>query len=505
MSLGVHTVRVGIFNVDSTGSRIDKDNQLTSINQLRYSRQEALVIPDAGILNSNNYPSIKSYIEAEAADGYQLLYMDASFIITGTTTTNTPNNNTDVNVVGFTNGLSDAFGRLRISQPFSIFDSIFRYGDDPFKWNHTIVNNSGNAEVTHLSHQSSMALTLGTASGDSIIRETKRVFAYQAGKSFLILSTFAMAQPKAGLRQRVGYFGANDGVNLMSENTDLYFVIRKSTSGSVNDTDEKVAQSNWNVDTLDGSGGAGNPSGIQLNVQNTQILFADIEWLGVGTVRVGFVIGGVFVCCHRYDHANAGFASVYMKTALLPLRYEITNTGVTGSGSTLKQICSTVISEGGYENRGKTWSASSALAGKSISDVSLTPIISIRLKSSNVDSVAVPSSVEILGLTNAAYKWYVVYGTVLTDSNFLSAGTYSNVEVDTSATGLTYTNGRVVTEGFFVGSAKGGSATIGESQVPFTLQIGRSLAGVSDIVTIAALATSNNDKAVASVTWSEYV
>lgn len=504
MSLGVHTVRVGIFNVDASGNRIDKDSSATSINQLRYSRQEALVIPDSSIANSNNYPNIKTYIDAEAMDGYQLLYMDASFIITGTPVSTT-NGNQDVNVASFGNGLSDAFGRLRTSEPFTIFDSIFRYGDDPYKWNHTIVNNSGNAAVTYLSDQSSIALSVGTANGDSVIRETKRVFAYQAGKSFLILSTFAMAAPKAGLRQRVGYFGADDGVYLMSEGTSLFFVIRKSTSGTVNDTDEKVVQSSWNVDTLDGSGGSSNPSGILLDVESTQILFVDIEWLGVGTVRVGFVIDGVFICCHKFHHANAGLDRVYMKTALLPLRYEIANTSTTASNSTLKQICSTVISEGGYENRGKTWSASNALAGKSISDTTITPIISIRLKSTNIDSVVVPSSVEVLGLTNAAYKWYVIYGSTLTGSSFVSAGTNSNVEYDTTASSMTFTNGRVVTEGFFVGSAKGGSATIGESQVPFTLQLGRSLAGVSDIVTIAALATTNNDKAVASITWSEYV
>lgn len=504
MSMSVHTVRVGIFNVDAYGNRINKDNITTSINQLKYSRQDALVIPDAAIYNSANYPTIKAYIDAEAADGYELLYMDVSFIITGTPVGGSKDNPINADISGLPDGISDAFGRIRTSEPFTIFESVFKYGDDPFKWNHTITNNSGMASVNHLSNESSISLSLGGTSGDSIIRETKSVFAYQPGKSFLVLMTFVMAQPISGLRQRVGFFGANDGVYFMAENTSLFFVIRKSTSGVANDTDEKVAQEDWNVDTLDGSGDINNPSGILLDVQSTQIMFSDIEWLGVGTVRVGFVIDGRFICCHKFNHANNGFDTVYMKTALLPIRYEITNTATTGISNTLKQICSTVLSEGGYENRGKTWSASSILTGRAISDVTITPVISIRLKSANIDAVAVPSSVEILGLTNNAYKWYLIFGSTLTDSDFKSAGTYSTVEYDTSATAVSFTNGRIVTEGFFVGSAKGGSSTIGQSEMPFTLQIGRDLAGKSDIVTVAALATSNNDKAVASITWSEY-
>lgn len=401
--------------------------------------------------------------------------------------------------------VSDAFGRLKVSNPYTLFDSSFRYQDNTAKWNHSTTNNSGSVAVNYLPNENAIGLALGTSDGDSIIRETKRVFSYQPGKSLLVLSTFVMATPKANLRQRVGFFGANDGIYFMTEGTSKYFVIRKSTSGSVDDTTEKILQSSWNTDTLDGSGNANNPSGILLDVTRTQIFYCDIEWLGVGTVRAGFVINGEFVCCHKFHHANVnGFTSVYMKTATLPLRYEITNTGVTGSASTMKQICSSVISEGGYEDHGNVWSATSALAGKGISDTAWTPLVSIQLKSNRLDAVVVPLFCEVYGFTNAPYKWALISNPTLVGSNFVTMGADSNVNYDVTASSLTFPNGRIITQGFFAGSAKGGGSLMGGNQLQFASQLGRTLGGVSDILTLAAFATSNNDKAVGSLAWSEH-
>jgi hypothetical protein len=414
--------------------------------------------------------------------------------------------NASINISGATLSLgsqTDAFGRLRTSDPFTLFDSSFRYGDNSIKWNSSITNNSGTAAVNHLSNESSMELKVGTNSGDSIIRETKRVFLYQPGKSLLVMNTFVMSQPKVNLRQRIGYFGSSDGIYFMTEGTNKYVVIRKSTSGSVDDTTEKILQANWNVDTLDGTGSANNPSGKLLDVTKPQILFTDIEWLGVGTVRIGFVINGEFIVVHKFHHANTnGFSSVYMKTATLPIRYEITNTGVTSEASTMKQICSTVISEGGFENRSLGRSVSNALSGKNVSASNYTPLVSIRLKSTHLDAVVVPSIFETFGLTNAAYKWAIIINPTLSGENFTSSVAESSVEHDIDATSLS--GGAVVSEGVFVGTNKGGNTLLGLNEVNFSLQIGRSLAGISDIITLAARATTNNDKATGFLSWQEH-
>ena len=144
--------------------------------------------------------------------------------------------------------------------------------------------------------------------------------------------TFVMNTSKTNLRQRVGYFGSNNGFFLEQNGTTIQFVKRSSVTGSVVDT--PITQSNWNIDKLDGTG----PSLLTLDLTSPQILFIDLEWLGVGSVRMGFVINGQFIHCHTFHHANSNTApkGAYMQTACLPIRQEIENTAATASNSTLK-------------------------------------------------------------------------------------------------------------------------------------------------------------------------
>ena len=235
----------------------------------------------------------------------------------------------------------DAFGRQRVSSPLTLFDSSHRYRDNGL-WNTSTA--SGGAAVFS-PNEGLVNLNVNTTSGSQVLRETNKVFSYQPGKSLLVFNTFVMAPAQSNLRQRVGYFGTENGLYLQLDNFTVSFVERSLVTGAV--TESVVNQSAWNVDKMDGTG----PSGVVLDLTKAQILFMDIEWLGEGTVRLGFVIDGNFILCHKFNHANY-ITSTYITTASLPLRYEITNTGVTASASTLKQVCSTVISEGGYELRG---------------------------------------------------------------------------------------------------------------------------------------------------------
>jgi hypothetical protein len=229
----------------------------------------------------------------------------------------------------------DAFGRLRVSQPYTLFDSQNRYAADPQFDTSTATGGA----ATHLSNESSVSMAVTTTSGSEVVRQTYRVFPYQPGKSLLLLATFKMDTAKTNLRQRVGYFNTDNGVFLEKSGTGVpRFFVRTSTSGSASDA-RYVDQTSWNGDKLDGTG----TSGITLDLTTTHILFLDFEWLGVGSVRCGFVINGQFIVCHTFHNANIQTA-VYMTTAILPVRYEITNTGTTASSSAMKQICSSVMS-----------------------------------------------------------------------------------------------------------------------------------------------------------------
>lgn len=403
---------------------------------------------------------------------------------------------------------TDAFGRARVSNPFTLFDSSFRYADNPGKWSTAVI---GTGSVTFVTNESSIALTVGNTSADEVIRETKRVFNYQPGKSLLVMNTFVMNAPKNNLRQRVGFFGAQNGIYFESDRdgagvTTLSLVIRKYTGGVVDDASEKVPQSEWNGDRLTGLGGVNNPSGVALDATKAQIFWMDVEWLGVGTVRCGFVIDGEFIVCHKFHHANL-FNKVYMTTASLPIRYEIKNTSSTTGASTLKQVCSTVISEGGYAATSRSRSASNSLSGTPVSQTELTPLISIRLKSDRLDGVVLPARLDVFGRQSNPYKWVVIVGGTITKTtpgelSWVDMGSDSNVEYNLNAT--TITGGTIIDQGIFVGNAIGGpiSATpVGGSQ---DVQLCRLLDGTAEIFTVAAIATNNNHTAVCSLVWEEF-
>ena len=106
---------------------------------------------------------------------------------------------------------SDAVGRLRISQPFTLYDNFHRYQDTE----KTNIYVAGNASTsTFDSSGGTIVSSIGTGSGSVVYRESDRVFSYQPGKSLLILRTFCMNDPKPGLRHLVGYFDIDHGVFL---------------------------------------------------------------------------------------------------------------------------------------------------------------------------------------------------------------------------------------------------------------------------------------------------
>lgn len=390
---------------------------------------------------------------------------------------------------------SDAFGRLRTAAPLTLFDSSHRYKDNGL-W----ATSSGTGGTTSFdSNAGLVTLNTTTTSGSQIIRETTKVFSYQPGKSLLTMSTFVMNAAKAGLRQRVGYFGANNGIYLEQDGTSSpSFVERSYVTGSVTET--RVAQGDWNIDPLNGTG----PSGLTLDLTKAQILWMDVEWLGLGTVRIGFVINGKLIHCHSFHHSNL-IASTYITTASLPLRYEITNAATTASSSTLKQVCSTVVSEGGYELRGQQQSIGTAIT----SPYSLTtagtfyPVISIQLKSTTLDAIVILTALSIMAAGGTAnYCWRVLANATTSGGSWVSAGTDSAVEYN--LTGTSSSGGRVMAQGYFSASNQGTSTIDVLKEALFKFQLERDgLAGTPYEISLLISASANTSTVHAALDWEE--
>lgn len=389
----------------------------------------------------------------------------------------------------------DAFGRNRVSSPQTLFDNQFHYDAQPLLWE-TVTVTGGSA--AHVPARAAVDMTVDTTSGASVVRQSHRYFRYQPGKSQLIYMTGVLGAAKANVRKRIGYFDAENGVFFESTADGFYVVIRSSTTGSPIDT--PVLQSSWNIDPMDGTG----PSGITLDISKTQIFLIDLEWLGVGAVRFGFVIGDIIWYVHKQNNANT-LTSAYMTTANLPLRYEITNTAESASSTTMSQICSTVIRENGYENeRGLVFSANVGITP--ISVTSRQPVLTIRPKTT-LNSIAVrglisPVEYDLLAGTNGALIELVYNGTLSGGAGtYTSANTSSMIEYNFDHTGIT---GGYVIDSFYIPAGVGTIKVSDSSEIETKLGLSLDAAGsVQDRLSIVATALTGTSTINAAISWKE--
>ena len=364
----------------------------------------------------------------------------------------------------------DAFGRLRVSNPFTIFDSQNRYQKD----NQFSESTASGGTVTYTLNESTVNLNVTTTSGSEVVRQSFRVMPYQPGKSLLFLGTFVMAAGQANLRQRVGYFNIDNGVFFQKDGSTNAFVLRTNTSGTPSDA-RTVTQANWNGDKLDGTGA----SGLTLDTTKAQILFMDFEWLGVGSVRCGFIINEQFIVCHTFNNAN-DIDKVYMTTAILPVRYEIKATAALTSSASMKQICSTVISEAGYQQvQANQFARRTAVLG-TISTTFL-PLVSIRLASDSLGAVVLPVAIQAFPTTTQNYEVALFKNATLTGASYNTTD-FTHVDYDVTASAMT--GGTMVLQDYVGSTAQGRSVAVTPAGYNFDLQLGVSLAGVSDVLTL---------------------
>jgi hypothetical protein len=367
----------------------------------------------------------------------------------------------------------DAFGRQRVSQPYTLFDSQNRYAAD----NQFDVATTGTGTTTFLPNEAAVKMEVTGAGVGSVIRQSYRSFPYQPGKGLLVLATFVMDSSQSlNLTQRVGYYNDQNGVFFQRVDGTYSFVLRSYVTGSVSNA-RTVDQSSWNGDKLDGTGA----SGYTLDPSKAQILWMDFEWLGVGSVRCGFIINGEYIVCHTFNNANE-ITNVYMTTAILPVRYEI-STVTSAVAASMKSICCSVISEGGFEQTSIDHVARRTTVLGTIGTTFL-PLVSIRLASGRTGAVVLPNRVQVLPTTSQNYEVALIKNPTLTGASWSAVPTDSNVEFDVAATATT--GGSIVQTDYVTAS---GSAGVSNTSLPsaynFDLQLGASIAGTSDIYTVA--------------------
>ena len=379
---------------------------------------------------------------------------------------------------GIDSGEVDAFARKRVSEPYTLFDSVMRYDKRDDIWNETIV---GSGTSVHDINQSTVNMSV-TASGDSVLRRTRRRFPYQAGKSLLSIQSFAGAAPASGVVQEVGLFDDNNGVMLRASGTTLQFVIRGKYSGSV--TENVVNQDEWNIDPAE-----------WLDFSKANIFTTDLEWLGAGRVRCGFIIDGEYYYCHEFLHAN-NIEQVYMTSAVLPQSYHIKTEATLPSAVTMKHICCSVMSEGGYEPYGEVYTISPSIA--TIPNTSGERIVAgIRMASGRTDNVVVPVKVDLVTEDSTTIKWRLRRNPTTSGVTW-AASDNGRGNVETTSSGSIVSGGTIVNAGIYFSA---GSVAI-DVQDGLSLSLGVDSNGNSDELFLT-VASSGNAKATGLLGWIE--
>ena len=407
------------------------------------------------------------------------------------------NGNFKVNLAEFGDTPSiDAFGRLRISEPFTLFDSKQLHDKQPLFWDEII---GGVGTSVHSATDASVRMAVTASANDYVIRQTKQRFNYQPGKSQLAFITFHAPQSGDAVK-RMGLFDGT-GVDYLTPNNGVFFEIDGTISWNIaknGTTTETVGQSNWNVDKLDGSG----PSGKTLDLDATQIIVIDYEWLGVGRVRVGFVIDGLVYYVHYFNHANdATFSSVYMSSPNLPIRYDIQADG-TGVDH-MDHICSTVMSEGGLEETGILRSVNTGTTHID-ADIANTAyaIIGLRLKAAYHDITLLPQSLSVMDEQGNDFKWELCLNPTISGTFTYADEANSAIQSANGATANVVTNlGIVMSSGYVPSGNKAGAAA--GADIKTALRIGGTIAGVQDQLVLVVTPLAAGSDIHASMTIRE--
>jgi hypothetical protein len=387
---------------------------------------------------------------------------------------------------------ADAFGRLRVASPVTLFDSkaisenVALFYDD-------IEASGGGTGSTYSGNRASYTLGVGANTAGKRIRQTKQRFNYQPGKSQLILLTGVFGDAGAGVTKRVGYFDENNGLGLKIDSTGAAFFIRSNVTGTPVET--LIPEADWVIsdyypehDTWTG----------EIDLGKSQIFWMDFEWLGVGSVRFGWVLDGKMITYTQKDNANV-VASVYMSTPNLPIRYEIENDGTSAVNTFIEVICASVMSEGGLEDTGITRYYSNGGTGVAASTSgTVYALVGIKLKPDHLDSVVKVISSYVICTANPNIEWLIILNPTVAGAFVYAPATGSPLDVATGATANTVTGGTVLAGGYTT------NESVGENIGKSLYYLGSTIAGVPDEIVLCVRPLANSATVFGGLTIRDF-
>lgn len=407
--------------------------------------------------------------------------------------------------------LYDAFGRQRISQPYTIWDSKTINGNEELFWDDQEVSGSGTTS-SFLTNKSSYNLKVSSNTAGHRVRQSKMRGNYQPSKSQLMLLTILVGEGNLGITKRWGVFDDKNGLFFQLKDGVFSVGVRTNTSGT--SVDNIIEQQNFNFDKLDGTG----YSDYNINFNTSIIFFIDFEWLGVGKIRYGIVDKGKYIICNTIDNSQTLLLDeiVYLSNPSLPIRYEIINDG-TGIESDLYTICSAIQSEGGQDDTSLQTYISRGSNILTLGATNLfTPVISLRLKSLSNNGTAPDvealttkikiNNIDTLITTNINFEWRLYLNPIfdgVDNANWVNI-INSSIQYDISRDAT-----NTITDGFIISGGYGSSTNQIKSNISQDIKSYLSMGGNIDRTTdemVLAIADmdAGGGSAYGAISFTEY-
>lgn len=392
----------------------------------------------------------------------------------------------------------DSFGRWRVSNPQTIFDSKQIYDNQPLLWDESLETGAG-ITSSHSTDRASTTMTSTVSTAGKFTRQTFMRFNYQPGKSQLVIMTGILDKSGGGVgvQRRIGYFDDDNGIFFEDNANTINVTVRSSVTGSA--VDDPIDQSDWNIDTLNGSG----PSEKTVDWTKAQIFMFDFEWLGVGVVRLSLVIDGIVCPVHHFMNAN-NLTSVYMSTPNLPCRYQMITTS-SSPASQLEAICSSVMSEGGVADTGTLRYKSTAGTHINANTAdTIYAIVGLRLKSTALGARIVIENILVLNQAGDDFEWLVILNPTVASAVTFGNETNSSVQSAVGNTGnpsdSTLTGGTELFGGMIKGSNSTGSII---AEAENAILLGSAIDGTVDEIYLGVRPLSSNADIEGTITWRE--
>jgi len=281
---------------------------------------------------------------------------------------------------------------------------------------------------------SMVAVSTGTGVGSAMLESLDAV-RYRSGRESYCMPSVVFAEPEVNVNQYAGFLNDLDGFALGYQGLDagLWFI----KGGAVS----FVAQVDWNIDVMDGSG----ESSYDMDLQTGQVPELKYVWHGIKNLTLEITSEeGHVLPCHKFKFINEA-VDTHLDNPSLPVAVKIERT--TGVGADLRILTGSwragVVTGGGEASVSDRWFSITNLEQELVS-AARTVMFVIRSKSiyrgKNNHTLA---GMAVIDLVNNGNKDVVVYGSV----GGTVAGGGAFVDVDTDNSVLEIAKGGTVTGG----------------------------------------------------------